>query len=77
MTLQKFKNAQNILSHSKTTYEAAQIRYEAGLINYFEFITEKNNYLKSQNEASALKYDLWFKKMLVERFKNAGLVNKY
>lgn len=77
LTLQKYQNAQNILSHSKTSYEASQVRYENGLITYFEYSTEKTNYLKSQNEASALKYDLWFKKMLVERFKNGGLINKY
>lgn len=77
LTLQKYQNAENILKHSKTAYEASQVRYETGLINYFEFITEKNNYLKSQNEASALKYDLWFKKLLVERFKNGGIMNKY
>ena len=68
LTLQKFQNAQNILKNAQTAYEAAHARYEAGLIAYFEFLNEKNNYLKSQNEASALKFDLWFKKMLVERF---------
>lgn len=77
LTLQKYQNAQNILTHSKNAYEASQVRYEAGLINHFEYLTEKNNYLKSQNEASALKYELWFKKMLVERFKSSGIFNKY
>lgn len=77
ITLQKYQNAQNILTHSKASYEASQIRYETGLINHFEYLTEKNNYLKSQNEASALKYELWFKKLLVERFMNGGLMDKY
>jgi outer membrane protein TolC len=57
--------------------DSSEVRYKAGLIKYFEYLTEKNNYLKSQNEASALKYDLWFKKLLVERFKNGGLFKMY
>lgn len=75
LTLQKYHNAESLLSHSKKTFEAAQIRYENGLIHHFEYLTEKNNYLKSQNNASALKYELWFKKLLVERFQNGGFTN--
>lgn len=77
LTLQKYYNAESLLTHSKNAFEAAQVRYENGLINHFEYLTEKNKYLKSQNEASALKYELWFKKMLVERFQKGGLNNIY
>lgn len=77
LILQKYHNTESLLSHSKNAFEAAQVRYGNGLINYFEYLTEKNNYLKAQNETSALKYELWFKKLLVERFKNGGLDNIY
>ncbi len=70
MTFRKYQNATSLFNHAQTAYKAAQIRYETGLLNYFELLTEKNNYLKSQNETSALKYELWFKKILVDRFGN-------
>lgn len=72
LSLQQYYNAQSVVIHAQTAYEAAQIRYEAGLINNFEYLTEKNNFLKAQNELSALKYDLWFKKLLIERLRNGN-----
>lgn len=77
LTLQRYYNAERLLSYSKNAFEAAQVRYENGLINFFEYLTEKNNYLKSQNEESALKYELWFKKLLVVRFQNGGVIKQY
>lgn len=68
LALQKFRNSLNILNHSQNAYNAATVRHETGLINYFELITEKGNYLKAQNDVSAMKYDLYFKKILIERF---------
>lgn len=69
-SLKKYDNAIKLLALSATSFEAASIRYEEGFISYFEFLIEKNNFLKSQMESVALKYDLYFKKILLERFMN-------
>ncbi len=76
LSLQKYQNALATLDYATIAYRAAQVRYEAGLINSFEFLSEKTNLLKAQNELSALKYDLWFKKLLVEKFKTGGIISK-
>ena len=66
-----------ILAFINSTLKDKNYRYEAGFINNFEYISEKNKYLKSQNEASALKYELWFKKIVIERFEDGQLLVKY
>lgn len=72
LTLQKLQNAKSIFQHSEKAFNAATVRYESGLITHFEYLTEKNNYLKAQNELSSLRYDLEFKQILIERFQNNG-----
>lgn len=71
LTLQKFYNAKSISLNSERAFNAATIRYESGLITNFEYLTEKNNFLKAQNEASALKYELQFKKMQLDCYRSS------
>ncbi|MCH5685549.1 TolC family protein [Niabella sp. W65] len=65
ITLQKYASLLSARQHSETSFYAAQTRQEAGLITYFEYLTEKNNFLKAENELTAAKYDLQFKKIVV------------
>lgn len=46
-------------------FKVANTRFENGLANHFEYISEKNNLLKVQNETTALKCDLYFKKLII------------
>lgn len=75
--LQKYYNAQSVLNHSQKNYEVAYLRYDTGFISFYELLNEKYNFFISQNEATALKYELWFKKILIENYMNGGLVNGY
>ncbi|OJV51007.1 MAG: hypothetical protein BGO31_11105 [Bacteroidetes bacterium 43-16] len=67
---QRYDNANSQYNHSKNAFKAAEVRYGAGLIAYFEYLTEKNKYLIAQQQVSSLKYDLEFKKRMIERFIN-------
>lgn len=71
ITLEKFQNASSLYRYAETAYKAASIRYESGFISSFELLTEKNKYLNAQNDMSSLKYELQFKKILIERFQSA------
>lgn len=73
ITLQKYYSSLSALDYATTSFHAATTRYENGLISYFEYLSEKNNSLKAKNEASALKYDLSFKKLLLEYYMNGQL----
>lgn len=70
LTVQKLYNAKNISLNSERAFNAATIRYESGLISHIEYLTEKNNFLKAQNETSALKYELQFKQMQLDCYRS-------
>lgn len=68
LTRQKFWASESALANAELAFKAASLRFENGLINQFEYITEKNNYLRIQNETTALKYDLYFKKLVIDYY---------
>ncbi|GEM63909.1 transporter [Sphingobacterium faecium NBRC 15299] len=70
LAIQKYENANSQLFYAQTAFKAAEVRYEAGLIAYFEYLTEKNKFTIAQQQVSNFKYDLEFKKKLIERFIN-------
>lgn len=70
LAIQQLDNANNQYNHAKKAFKAAEIRYEAGLIAYFEYLTEKNKFTIAQQQVTNFKYDLEFKKKLIERFMN-------
>ncbi|MNJ95293.1 Outer membrane efflux protein BepC precursor [compost metagenome] len=70
LTMRNLINATSLFGHAQKAFKAAEIRYEAGLIAYFEYLTEKNKYTIAQQQVSSIKYDLEFKKRLIERFMN-------
>lgn len=72
VTLKKYTSSLSAGRHSETAFYAAHTRYENGLISYFEYLAEKNNFLQTQNELTAVKYDLRFKKLVVEYYEGKG-----
>ena len=68
LAIQKYENANSQLFYAQKAFKAAEVRYEAGLIAYFEYLTEKNKFTIAQQQVSNFKYDLEFKKQLIERF---------
>lgn len=69
ITVQKYAALLSTRKHAEAAFYAAQIRREEGLITHFEYLAEKNNFLKAENELTAVKYDLHFKKIVIEYFK--------
>lgn len=68
VTLKQYTSSLSAGRHSETAFYAAHTRYENGLIPYFEYLAEKNNFLQAQNELTAVKYNLRFKKLVVEYY---------
>ncbi|MET3019365.1 TolC family protein [Flavobacterium hydatis] len=73
-TLQQYNSSLSALENAGIALKAATIRQEKGFISYFEYLTEKNNFLKIQNETTALKYELQFKKITVEYFQGKFVI---
>ena len=69
LTLERYRLAQHTLGSSELSLKAATSRYEYGFINFYEYLTEKNNFLKAQNELSALKFELYFAKLKMAYYK--------
>lgn len=70
LSIQKYNNAKSQYNHIQRAFHAAEVRYEAGLVTYFEYLSEKNKYMLAQQQVSSIKYDLEFKKRLIDRFLN-------
>jgi len=68
---QKYLAAENALSHAGLAFKAAEIRFAGGFINHFEYLTEQNKLLKIRNEVTALKYEFYFKKLVIDYYKGA------
>lgn len=68
---QKYQSAENALSHAGLAFQAAEIRFVGGFINHFEYLTEQNKLLKIRNEVTALKYEFYFKKLVIDYYKGA------
>ena len=57
----------------QTAFEANQKKYDAGVINYFDFNTSKNNYAKSLADLSNAKYDYLFKIKILNYYQGKPL----
>lgn len=73
ITLKQYTSSLSAGRYSETAFYAAHTRYENGLIPYFEYLAEKNNFLKAQNDLTAVKYDLRFKKLVVEYYEGKDI----
>ncbi|RYD96229.1 MAG: TolC family protein [Sphingobacteriales bacterium] len=69
LTLKQYFVAGSVAEHAKNSFHGAQVRFDNGLITHVEYLTEQNNFLKAQNEVTALKYDLQFKKIRLDCYR--------
>ncbi len=71
--LQKFNASKKQVDVAQKTFEFAQKRYDVGLLNTLDFITNQNNLLKAKTQNLADQYDYVFKMKLLEFYKGQGL----
>ncbi len=57
----------------QTAFDANQKKYEAGVINYFDFNTSKNNYAKALGDLANAKYDYLFKIKILNYYQGKPL----
>jgi len=69
LTLKQYRAAESVAAHAKHSFHGAKVRFENGLITHLEYLTEQNNLLKAENEVTALKYDLQFKKIRLDCYR--------
>ncbi len=70
LTLKQYRAAESVAAHAKNAFHGAQVRFDNGLITHIEYLTEQNNFLKAQNEVTALKYDLQFKQIRLDCYRS-------
>lgn len=70
ITLKQYLVAESVVEHAKNSFHGASVRFENGLITHIEYLTEKNNLLKAQNETTALKYELEFKQLQLDCYRS-------
>lgn len=69
IALKQYLAAESLVLHARNAFQGAKVRFENGLISHFEYLSEQNNLLKAQNEATALKYDLQFKQLRLDCYR--------
>lgn len=69
ITLKQYLAAESVALHAGKSFHGARVRFENGLITHIEYLTEQNNLLKAQNEVTALKYELQFKKIRLDCYR--------
>lgn len=69
IALKQYLAAESLVLHARNAFQGAKVRFENGLISHFEYLSEQNNLLKAQNEATALKYDLQFKQLRLDGYR--------
>jgi outer membrane protein len=71
--LQKFQADKKALSTADRSFELASKRYEVGLLNTIDYITNQNNLFKAKINLLAAQYDYVFKMKVLEFYKGEGV----
>lgn len=71
--LQKFNASKKQVDVAQKTFDFATKRYEVGLLNTLDLITNQNNLLRAKTQNLADQYDYVFKMKLLEFYKGQGL----
>jgi outer membrane protein len=71
--LQKYNASKKQADVAQKTFDFATKRYEVGLLNTLDLITNQNNLLKAKTQNLADQYDYVFKMKLLEFYKGQGL----
>jgi outer membrane protein len=71
--LQKFQANQKALFTADRSYQLASKRFEVGLLNTIDYITNQNNLYKAKINLLAAQYDYVFKMKVLEFYKGLGV----
>jgi outer membrane protein len=71
--LQKFQSQKITLSATKKSFDFAQKRYNVGLLNTIDLLTNQNNYFKAQVDLLSFQFDYVFKMKVLEFYKGMGI----
>ena len=71
--LQKFNASKKQVEVSQKAFDFAAKRYDVGLLNTLDLITNQNNLLRAKTQNLADQYDYVFKMKLLEFYKGQGL----
>ncbi len=73
VALQRFNASKKSQETAERSYNFAQRRYEIGLLNTIELITNQNNLLRAKLETVSNEFDYVFKMKVLEFYKGQGL----
>jgi len=71
--LQKFESNKKTVEATRRSFEYAQKRYDVGLLNTIDLLTNQNNYFKAKNDLIYSQFDFVFKMKVLEFYKGMGL----
>ena len=71
--LQKFEASKQAVSATQRSFDYAQKRYNVGLLNTIDLLTNQNNYFKAKNDLIYSQFDFVFKMKVLEFYKGMGI----
>jgi outer membrane protein len=72
-SMQKFNSTTKSVSASQKAYDFAQKRYDVGLLNTIDLLTNQNNLFRAKIERLSAQFDYVFKMKVLEFYKGQGL----
>jgi len=72
-SLQKFNASTKRVSSAQKAYEFAQKRYDVGLLNTIDLLTNQNNLFRARIDRLSAQFDYVFKMKLLEFYRGQGL----
>ena len=71
--LQKFESNKKTVEATQRSFDYAQKRYNIGLLNTIDLLTNQNNYFKAKNDLIYSQFDYVFKMKVLEFYKGMGI----
>jgi outer membrane protein len=71
--LQKFEAQKKTLEATRKSFDFAQKRYNVGLLNTIDLLTNQNNFFKAQSDLLYDQFDYVFKMKVLEFYKGLGI----
>jgi len=71
--LQKFESNKKTVEATQRSFDYAQKRYNVGLLNTIDLLTNQNNYFKAKNDLIYSQFDYVFKMKVLEFYKGMGI----
>jgi outer membrane protein len=71
--LQKFESQKKTVEATQKSFEYAQKRYNVGLLNTIDLLTNQNNYFRAKNDLIYAQFDYVFKMKVLEFYKGLGI----